>query len=71
MQMRAETAEQWLALSGKNLKDIMAAIDKDLKPQSFVFPTNLSVEVDGGRPAGCEAGAECVRVPARRDGRVS
>lgn len=45
VQVRAEIVEQWLALSGKNLKELIAAIDKDLKPQSFDLPANLSTEL--------------------------
>lgn len=57
VQVRAETADQWLALAGRNLKDIMAAIDKDLKPESFDLPASLLVEL------GVDVQREVKRVP--------
>lgn len=35
VQVSAGTAEQWLKAAGKDLRTLAAAIDKDLKPQSF------------------------------------
>ncbi len=50
IQIQAETAEQWVHAAGKDLKQIHASIDKDLKPQSFALPDSLqldlAVEVD-------------------------
>ncbi|MEK7406744.1 MAG: M20/M25/M40 family metallo-hydrolase [Acidobacteriota bacterium] len=45
VQMKAEAAERWLASAGKKLTEIQAAIDKDLKPQSFALPESLQVKV--------------------------
>jgi hypothetical protein len=45
-QVKAELAGKWLALAGKNLASIQAAIDKDLHPQSFALPATLRLEVD-------------------------
>ncbi|MDX2151090.1 MAG: M28 family peptidase [Bryobacteraceae bacterium] len=45
IQVKGEVAERWLALSGKNLKDLVAAIDKDLKPQSFALPASLTLDL--------------------------
>jgi hypothetical protein len=45
-QVKADLAGKWLALAGKNLESIEAAIDKDLHPQSFALPTTLHLEVD-------------------------
>src|SRR6266446_3115094 len=38
MQIKAEIAERWISSAGKNLDDIAADIDKDLKPRSFALP---------------------------------
>jgi peptidase M28-like protein/PDZ domain-containing protein/PA domain-containing protein len=46
VQIKAETAEQWLAEAGKNLDDLMAAIDKDLQPRSFALPASLRVDMN-------------------------
>src|SRR5207248_7319020 len=43
VQIKAEVAARWISDSGKNLDDIGAAIDKDLKPRSFAFPGSLQV----------------------------
>ncbi|MBK5295182.1 MAG: M28 family peptidase [Acidobacteriia bacterium] len=45
VQIKAEVAEKWLADSGKNLREIQAAIDKDLDPQSFPLSPGLTVSV--------------------------
>jgi len=45
-QVKADTVDKWLALEGKNLAAIEAAIDKDLHPQSFALPATLHVELD-------------------------
>ena len=47
VQISAAEADRWLAPAGKNLKDIVAGIDKDLKPQSFVLDkTTVHLSVD-------------------------
>ena len=38
VQIKAEVAERWISGAGKNLDDIAAEIDKDLKPRSFPLP---------------------------------
>ncbi len=43
VQMKASTAEQWLAEEGQDLKQITAGIDRDLKPHSFALS---KVQVD-------------------------
>jgi len=45
VQVKAEIAEKWIARTGKDLKTVMAEIDKDLKPQSFAFPTTLKISI--------------------------
>jgi aminopeptidase YwaD len=44
VQIKAEFAERWFSSAGKNLEEISAAIDKDLKPRSFALPDSLSVQ---------------------------
>ena len=49
VQIKAEVAERWIPGAGKNLDDIAADIDKDLKPRSFALPAvqvteNVDVE---------------------------
>jgi hypothetical protein len=43
LQIRAEVAERWFTLAGKDFRGVQQAIDKDLKSQSFVFPPNFHV----------------------------
>ncbi len=43
VQIKADIATRWIADAGKNLDDIGAAIDKDLKPQSFALPESIRV----------------------------
>jgi hypothetical protein len=43
VEIKAETAARWIADAGKNLEDIGAAIDRDLKPRSFALPESLYV----------------------------
>jgi hypothetical protein len=43
VEIKAEVAGRWIAESGKNLDEIGAGIDKDLKPRSFAFPASLEV----------------------------
>jgi Peptidase family M28/PDZ domain/PA domain len=44
VQIKAEVAERWIASAGKNLEDLEADIDKDLKPRSFALPETLKVQ---------------------------
>ena len=44
VQVKAERVAAWFKDAGKSLEGIEAAIDKDLKPQSFAFPENLKVD---------------------------
>ncbi len=43
VQIKAEIAMRWIAESGRNLDDIAASIDKELKPQSFALPDSIQV----------------------------
>ena len=48
VQVKAATAEAWLKAEGRDLREIEAGIDKDLKPRSFgmaKLTVNLSVDV--------------------------
>jgi Zn-dependent M28 family amino/carboxypeptidase len=44
VQVKADVAEAWLTDAGKNLDDLMAGIDKDLRPRSFAFPDSLRIQ---------------------------
>ena len=46
VQIKAEIAEKWLTAVGKNLREIQAAIDKDLAPQSFPLDSGLTVAMN-------------------------
>jgi hypothetical protein len=46
VQIKAEFGMRWIADAGKNLDDIAAIIDKDLKPQSFALPDFLQVHAN-------------------------
>jgi aminopeptidase YwaD len=46
MQIKAEIADRWFALAGKNPDEIQGGIDKDLQPRSFAFPESLEVEAN-------------------------
>ncbi|HEY6390869.1 MAG TPA: M28 family peptidase [Bryobacteraceae bacterium] len=46
VQLKAEVADKWLALAGKNLAAIEASIDKDLHPQSLALPAALTLDLD-------------------------
>jgi len=53
VQVQAEVVERWLSASGRSLKDLTAAIDRDLKPHSFALPSAFEVELETeirGRP---------------------
>jgi Zn-dependent M28 family amino/carboxypeptidase len=43
VEIKAEVAVRWIGEAGKNLDEIGAGIDKDLKPRSFAFPESLQV----------------------------
>ncbi len=45
VQIASGVAEDWIASSGQNLRDIEAGIDKDLHPRSFALPATLTVRV--------------------------
>ena len=57
VQVRGEVADAWFQAAGRNVKDWIAAVDKDLKPASFAFPAELSVK------AGIEVKRESKQVP--------
>ena len=43
VQVASAYANQWLGLSGKTIKELITAIDHNLKPQSFALPDSLKV----------------------------
>ena len=45
LQVKAAAVAPWFAAAGKNPDQLAAAIDKDLKPQSFAFPASVQVDV--------------------------
>lgn len=45
VQIKASTAEQWFRAEGRDLNNIEAQIDKDLKPRSFAL-SNVQVDLD-------------------------
>jgi hypothetical protein len=44
--MKSGIAEKWIKTAGKDLNDLIAGIDKDLKPRSFAFPDSLRLEIE-------------------------
>jgi hypothetical protein len=46
VQVKADVADKWLALGGKNLASLESAIDKDLHPQSFTLPGTLRLDLN-------------------------
>ncbi len=46
VQLKEQAVEKWFASVGKNLLSIEAAIDRDLKPESILFPTTLQVDAN-------------------------
>jgi hypothetical protein len=46
VQVKEADVDRWFSDAGKKLADIQAAIDKDLKPQSFAFPATIQVEAN-------------------------
>ena len=55
--VKAEVANEWFQAAGKDIKTWIAAVDKDLKPASFAFPADLSVD------AGIDVRRESKEVP--------
>ena len=45
LQVRAATVEKWFTAAGKDFRAVQGAIDKDLKPQSFLFPAAFQVAI--------------------------
>lgn len=45
VQIKADEADRLLATAGKNLKDMIAAIDKDLSSQSMPLPDSVKVDL--------------------------
>ncbi|HTS63963.1 MAG TPA: M28 family peptidase [Candidatus Acidoferrales bacterium] len=46
VQVKEERVDRWFTDAGKSLEQIQAAIDKDLKPQSFAFPESIQVDAN-------------------------
>lgn len=46
VQMKYEVAEKWVKAAGKDLKETVTAIDKDLTARSFALPDTLRVDVE-------------------------
>lgn len=46
LQVKEAIAEKWFTAAGKNVEQIMAGIDKDLKPASFAFPASLQLDAN-------------------------
>jgi len=45
VQVRVRIVEEWLSRAGKKLEDLQAAIDRELKPQSFPLPGSLEASI--------------------------
>jgi Peptidase family M28/PDZ domain/PA domain len=45
VQVKVAAVAPWFAAAGKDLDQLSAAIDKDLKPQSFTFPASLQADL--------------------------
>ena len=45
VQVKADLVNEWLAPTGKNLRELMDGIDRDLNPRSFALPSDLTVEL--------------------------
>ena len=43
--VKTGVAEEWAAKAGKDLKQLQAEVDKDLKPRGFAFPDSLTVDL--------------------------
>ncbi len=46
VQVKEAIAAAWLEQSGRNLDDLQAAIDRDLKPESLALPATLEIEAN-------------------------
>jgi Zn-dependent M28 family amino/carboxypeptidase len=46
VQVKAEVAGEWFQAAGKDVKTWIASVDKDLKPASFAFPSDLTVDAE-------------------------
>jgi len=46
LQMKPEVADRWFTAAGKSANEIESAIDKDLQPRSFAFPSSLTVDAN-------------------------
>jgi hypothetical protein len=46
VQVKEASVDKWFTDAGKPLEKIQAGIDKDLKPQSFAFPSNIQVDAN-------------------------
>jgi hypothetical protein len=46
VQVKAAAAGQVLAAAGKSLKDLVAAMEKNLRPRSFALPSSFRVELE-------------------------
>ena len=46
VQVKADQVARWFAAAGKQMDTLAAAIDKDLKPQSFAFPDSIRVNAE-------------------------
>jgi Peptidase family M28/PDZ domain/PA domain len=44
LQVKEERIDNWFHEAGKNLDEVEAAIDKDLRPQSFALPDSIHVD---------------------------
>ena len=46
VQIRADLVDGWFKATGKSVKEVGEAIDKDLQPRSFAFPDTLKVSAN-------------------------
>ena len=46
LQVETDKLDPWFTLAGKSLDNLMAEIDRTLKPQSFAFPDSLQVDAN-------------------------
>ena len=44
VQVKVSVANEWFAAAGKDIKTWIAGVDKDLKPASFAFPPDVTVD---------------------------
>ncbi len=45
-EVTAAEADQWMAAAHKNMKELIAGIDQDLKPRSFEFPPDIKARIN-------------------------